>query len=166
MLTLRITDNHYPLTVGRADYMHGSEWTWTNCVRISDEVSDEIDHNHNEDFPGLVQETIHFALIDGWTTEGTMREDDDELEPLFWCIEKDGQPIGRDELEELLNPGEVAINLLVGTNRDGDPVEVPVERRRLGGHKAEQFVLDYANQHHLDIRYMDRYGSLLVAQVE
>lgn len=166
MLTLRINDNHYPLNVGRVDFMRGSSWTWTNCVQISEEVSDEIDHNHNEDFPGLVQETIHFALIDGWTTEGTMREDDDELEPLFWCIEKDGQYIPRDELEELLNPGEVTINLLVGTNRDGDPVEVPVERRRLGGHEAEQFVMDYANQHHLDIRYMDRYGSLLVAQVE
>lgn len=166
MLTLRINDNHYPLTVGRADYMHGSEWTWTNCVRISDEVSDEIDHNHNEDFPGLVQETIHFALIDGWASEGTMREDHEELEPLCWAIEHNGQPIGRDALEELLNPGEVTINMLVGTNREGDPVEVKVERRRIGGHEAEQFVMDYANKHGLEINYLDRYGSVLVAQVE
>ena len=60
----------------------------------------------------------------------------------------------------------LTINLLVGTNAQGDPVEVKVESRRIGGHQAEQFVMDYANKHHLEINYLDRYGSLLVAQVE
>jgi hypothetical protein len=55
---------------------------------------------------------------------------------------------------------------LVGTDRRGDPVETRVEYRRLGGHEAEQFVLDYADKHGLEINYLDRYGSLLVAQVE
>jgi hypothetical protein len=41
-----------------------------------------------------------------------------------------------------------------------------VEFRRLGGHEAEQFVMDYADKHGLEINYLDRYGSLLVAQVE
>jgi hypothetical protein len=95
-----------------------------------------------------------------------MREDHEELEPLYWAIEHNGQPIGRDALEELLNPGEVAINMLVGMNSRGDPVETRVEYRRLGGEKAERFVLDYADKHGLEINYLDRYGSLLVAQVE
>jgi hypothetical protein len=95
-----------------------------------------------------------------------MRDDDPDLEPIYWAIEHNGQPIGRDALEELLNPGEVAINLLVGTDRRGDPVETRVEYRRLGGHEAERFVLDYADKHSLQINYLERYGSLLVAQVE
>ena len=166
MLTLRINDYHYPLTIERVEWMHGSSWTSSLLPRISDEVSDQIDRNHNEDFPGLVQETIHFAMIDGWSCAGLMREDDPDLEPLYWAIEKDGQPIGRNDLEDLLNPVDVTINLLVGENRGGDPVEVKVESRRLGGSEAEQFVLDYANKHHLELTYMDRYGSLLVAQVQ
>ena len=165
MLTLRINDNHYPMIVAPVEWNDGG-WRTSILPRVTPEVSEEIDHNHWEDWPGGIVDTIYFAMVDGWASDGTMREDDPDLEPLYWAIEHNGQYIPRDELEELLNPGEVTINLLVGTNRDGDPVEVPVERRRLGGHQAEQFVMDYANQHHLDIRYMDRYGSLLVAQVE
>lgn len=165
MLSLRINDNHYPLTTGAVEYMRGSHWESSILPRISQDVSDEIDHNHCEDYKGFIAESIHYAMVDGWSSDGMLREDDPDLEPLYWAIEKDGALIGRDELEELLNPGEVTIHMLVGSNRDGDPVEVQVEHRRLGGHKAEQFVMDYANQHHLDINYMDRYGSMLVAQV-
>ena len=56
--------------------------------------------------------------------------------------------------------------MLVGKNSRGDPVETRVEYRRLGGEKAERFVMDYADKHGLEINYLDRYGSLLVAQVE
>jgi hypothetical protein len=105
-------------------------------------------------------------MVDGWSSDGTMREDDPDLEPIYWAIEWNGQPIGRDALEELLNPGEVAIHMLVGTDSRGDPVETRVEYRRLRGHEAEQFVMDYADKHSLQINYLERYGSLLVAQVE
>lgn len=165
MLTLRINQNRYPMITAPVEWNDGG-WRTSILPRVTPEVSEEIDHNHWEDWPGGIVDTIYYAMVDGWASEGTMREDDPDLEPICWAIEHNGQPIGRDALEELLNPGEVTINLLVGTNAQGDPVEVPVERRRLGGHEAEQFVMDYANQHHLEINYLDRYGSLLVAQVE
>jgi hypothetical protein len=145
---------------------HDGGWRTSILPRVTPEVSEEIDHNHWEDWPGGIVDSIYFAMVDGWSSDGTMREDDPDLEPIYCAIEWKGQPIGRDALEELLNPGEVAINLLVGTDRRGDPVETRVEFRRLGGHEAEQFVLDYADKHGLEINYLDRYGSLLVAQVE
>lgn len=163
MLRLRINDNFYPLQVGRVDYMHGSEWTHTQCVQISDDVSELIDRNHSQDWPGFLRETIHFALIDGWVTEGTFREDDPDYEPIYWCIEDENGLIGRDALEDRLNQ-EVIVNLRVGTNRHGDPVDVVVEHRRIAG--AEDWVQAYAQQHHLDLTFMERYGPLLVAVVE
>ena len=166
MFTLRINDNRYPMFTAPVEYFHGSSLTVSILPRVTPEVSEEIDRNHWEDWPGGIVDTIYFAMVDGWSSDGTMREDDPDLEPIYWAIEHNGQPIGRDELEELLNPGEVAINLLVGTDRHGDTVETRVEYRRLGGHKAEQFVLDYADKHSLQINYLERYGSLLVAQVE
>jgi len=166
MFTLRINDNHYPMTTAPVEYFHGSSLTVSILPRVTYEVSEEIDRNHWEDWPGGIVDTIYFAMVDGWSSDGTMREDDPDLEPIYWAIEWNGQPIGRDELEELLNPGEVAINLLVGADRHGNPVEKQVEYRRLGGEKAERFVLDYADKHGLEINYLDRYGSLLVAQVE
>jgi hypothetical protein len=165
MLTLRINDSHYPMVTAPVEW-HDGGWRTSILPRVTPEVSEEIDHNHWEDWPGGIVDTIYFAMVDGWSSDGTMREDDPDLEPIYWAIEYNGQPIGRDELEELLNPGEVAINLLVGTDRHGNPVEKQVEYRRLGGHKAEQFVLDYADKHSLQINYLDRYGSLLVAQVQ
>jgi hypothetical protein len=165
MLTLRINDNHYPMITAPVEW-HDGGWRTSILPRVTPEVSEEIDHNHWEDWPNGIVDTIYFAMVDGWSSDGTMREDDPDLEPIYWAIEWKGQPIGRDALEELLNHGEVAINLLVGTDRRGDPVETRVEFRRLGGHEAEQFVLDYADKHGLEINYLDRYGSLLVAQVE
>ena len=165
MLTLRINDNHYPMVTAPVEW-HDGGWRTSILPRVTPEVSEEIDHNHWEDWPNGIVDSIIFAMVDGWSSDGTMREDDPDLEPIYWAIEWKGQPIGRDALEELLNPGEVAINLLVGTDRRGDPVETRVEFRRLGGHEAEQFVLDYADKHGLEINYLDRYGSLLVAQVE
>jgi hypothetical protein len=166
MLTLRINQNHYPMTTAPVEYMHGSSWTFSILPRVTQEVADEIDKNHAPEMEGFIVDCIYYAMVDGWASDGRLYDDDEEYGPLDWEIQKDGQYIPRDALEELLNPGEVTINLLVGTNRDGDPVEVKVESRRLGGHEAEQFVMDYAAKHHLDIRYMDRYGPLLVAQVE
>ena len=166
MLTLRINANYYPMTTAPVEWMHGHEWTSSILPRVTQEVADEIDANHASTMAGFVVDCIYYAMVDGWASDGRLYDDDEEYGPLEWQIEHNGQPIARDELEELLNPGEVAINLLVGTNQDGDPVEVKVESRRLGGHKAEQFVLDYASKHHLEINYLDRYGSLLVAQVE
>ena len=165
MFTLRINDSHYPMITAPVEW-HDGGWRTSILPRVTPEVSEEIDHNHWEDWPNGIVDTIYFAMVDGWSSDGTMREDDTDLEPIYWAIEWKGQPIGRDALEELLNPGEVAINLLVGTDRRGDPVETRVEFRRLGGHEAEQFVLDYADKHGLEINYLDRYGSLLVAQVE
>jgi hypothetical protein len=164
MFTLRINDNHYPMITAPVEW-HDGGWRTSILPSVTPEVSEEIDHNHWEDWPGGIVDTIYFAMVDGWSSDGTMREDDPDLEPIYWAIEWKGQPIGRDALEELLNPGEVAINLLVGTDRRGDPVETRVEFRRFGGHEAEQFVLDYADKHGLEINYLDRYGSLLVAQV-
>jgi len=166
MFTLRINDNHYPMFTAPVEYFHGSSLTVSILPRVTQEVSEEIDHNHWEDWPGGIVDTIYFAMVDGWSSDGTMRDDDPDLEPIYWAIEHNGQPIGRDELEELLNPGEVAIHMLVGMNSRGDPVETRTEYRRLGGEKAERFVLDYADKHGLEINYLDRYGSLLVAQVE
>ena len=166
MLTLRINAHHYPMVTAPVEYMHGSDWTMSILPRVTQEVSDEIDRNHAPEMEGFIVDCIYYAMVDGWASDGKLYDDDEEYGPLEWEIQKDGQYIPRDELEELLNPGEVTINLLVGTNRDGDPVEVKVERRRLGGHQAEQFVMDYAAKHCLEINYLDRYGSLLVAQVE
>jgi hypothetical protein len=165
MFTLRINDNHYPMVTAPVEW-HDGGWRTSILPRVPREVSEEIDHNHWEDWPGGIVDAIYFAMVDGWSSDGTMREDDPDLEPIYWAIEWKGQPIGRDALEELLNPGEVAINMLVGMNSRGDPVETRVEYRRLGGEKAERFVLDYADKHGLEINYLDRYGSLLVAQVE
>jgi hypothetical protein len=165
MFTLRINDNHYPMVTAPVEW-HDGGWRTSILPRVTQEVSEEIDHNHWEDWPGGIVDAIYFAMVDGWSSDGTMREDDPDLEPIYWAIEWKGQPIGRDALEELLNPGEVAINMLVGMNSRGDPVETRVEYRRLGGEKAERFVLDYADKHGLEINYLDRYGSLLVAQVE
>ena len=165
MLTLRINQNHYPMTTAPVEYMHGSSWTMSILPRVTQEVSDEIDRNHAPDMEGFIVDCIYYAMVDGWASNGRLYDEDEEYGPLDWQIEYNGQPIQRNDLEELLN-GEVVINMLVGMNAKGDAVEVPVERRRLGGHQAEQFVMDYANQHHLEINYLDRYGSLLVAQVE
>jgi hypothetical protein len=165
MFTLRINDNHYPMVTAPVEW-HDGGWRTSILPRVTQEVSEEIDHNHWEDWPGGIVDTIYFAMVDGWSSDGTMRDDDPDLEPIYWAIEHNGQPIGRDALEELLNPGEVAINMLVGKNSRGDPLETRVEYRRLGGHEAERFVLDYADKHSLQINYLDRYGSLLVAQVE
>lgn len=165
MITLRINDNHYPTILGPVEWNDGG-WRTSILPRVSEEVAEEIDHNHWEDCPGQIVDTIYYAMVDGWSASGFLREDDPDLEPLYWAIEVNGQPIDRDELENLLNPGEVTINMLVGTNSHGHPVEVPVERRRLGEGKAEQFVMDYADKHHLKILYLDRYDKLLVAQVE
>jgi hypothetical protein len=165
MFTLRINDNHYPMTTAPVEW-HDGGWRTSILPRVTKEVSEEIDHNHWEDWPGGIVDTIYFAMVDGWSSDGTMRDDDPDLEPIYWAIEHNGQPIGRDELEELLNPGEVAIHMLVGTDSRGDPVETRVEYRRLRGHEAEQFVMDYADKHSLQINYLERYGSLLVAQVE
>jgi hypothetical protein len=165
MFTLRINDNHYPMFTAPVEW-HDGGWRTSILPRVTQEVSEEIDHNHWEDWPGGIVDTIYFAMVDGWSSDGTMRDDDPDLEPIYWAIEWKGQPIGRDALEELLNPGEVAIHMLVGTDSRGDPVETRVEYRRLGGEKAERFVLDYADKHGLEINYLDRYGSLLVAQVE
>jgi hypothetical protein len=165
MFTLRINDNHYPMVTAPVEW-HDGGWRTSILPRVTQEVSEEIDHNHWEDWPGGIVDTIYFAMVDGWSSDGTMRDDDPDLEPIYWAIEHNGQPIGRDALEELLNPGEVAINMLVGTNSRGDPVETRVEYRRLGGEKAERFVMDYADKHSLQINYLERYGSLLVAQVE
>jgi hypothetical protein len=165
MFTLRINDSHYPMFTAPVEW-HDGGWRTSILPRVTQEVSEEIDHNHWEDWPGGIVDTIYFAMVDGWSSDGTMRDDDPDLEPIYWAIEWKGQPIGRDALEELLNPGEVAINMLVGKNSRGDPVETRVEYRRLGGEKAERFVLDYADKHGLEINYLDRYGSLLVAQVE
>jgi hypothetical protein len=165
MFTLRINDNHYPMVTAPVEW-HDGGWRTSILPRVTPEVSEEIDHNHWEDWPGGIVDTIYFAMVDGWSSDGTMREDDPDLEPIYWAIEWNGQPIGRDKLEELLNPGEVAINMLVGMNSRGDPVETRVEYRRLRGHEAEQFVMDYADKHSLQINYLERYGSLLVAQVE
>lgn len=166
MLTLRINQNYYPMFTAPVEYMHGSSWTFSILPRVTQEVSDEIDRNHPCHSDGFIVDCIYYAMVDGWASDGRLYDDDEEYGPLDWQIEHNGQPIARDDLEELLNPGEVTINLLVGTNSQGDPVEVPVERRRIGGHEAEQFVMDYANKHCLEINYLDRYGSLLVAQVE
>ena len=165
MFTLRINDNHYPMITAPVEW-HDGGWRTSILPRVTPEVSEEIDHNHWEDWPGGIVDTIYFAMVDGWSSDGTMREDDPDLEPIYWAIEWNGQPIGRDALEELLNPGEVAIHMLVGTDSRGDPVETRVEYRRLRGHEAEQFVMDYADKHSLQINYLERYGSLLVAQVE
>jgi len=165
MLTLRINDSHYPMITAPVEW-HDGGWRTSILPRVTPEVSEEIDHNHWEDWPGGIVDTIYYGMVDGWSSDGTMRDDDPDLEPIYWAIEWKGQPIGRDALEELLNPGEVAIHLLVGTDRRGDPVETRVEYRRLRGHEAEQFVMDYADKHGLEINYLDRYGSLLVAQVE
>ena len=166
MLTLRINAHHYPMVTAPVEYMHGSDWTMSILPRVTQEVSDEIDRNHAPEMEGFIVDCIYYAMVDGWASDGKLYDDDEEYGPLEWEIQKDGQYIPRDELEELLNPGELTINMLVGSNRDGDPVEVKVESRRLGGHKAEQFVMDYAAKHCLEINYLDRYGSLLVAQVE
>jgi hypothetical protein len=166
MFTLRINDNHYPMTTAPVEYFHGSSLTVSILPRVTQEVAEEIDKNHASTMEGFIVDCIYYAMVDGWASDGRLYDDDEEYGPLEWEIQKDGKPIGRDELEELLNPGEVAINLLVGTDRRGDPVETRVEFRRLGGHEAEQFVLDYADKHGLEINYLDRYGSLLVAQVE
>ena len=166
MLTLRINAHHYPMVTAPVEYMHGSDWTMSILPRVTQEVSDEIDRNHAPEMEGFIVDCIYYAMVDGWASDGKLYDDDEEYGPLEWEIQKDGQYIPRDELEELLNPGELTINMLVGSNRDGDPVEVKVESRRLGGHQAEQFVMDYANKHCLEINYLDRYGSLLVAQVE
>ena len=165
MFTLRINDNHYPMVTAPVEW-HDGGWRTSILPRVTQEVSEEIDHNHWEDWPGGIVDAIYFAMVDGWSSDGTMREDDPDLEPIYWAIEHNGQPIGRDALEELLNPGEVAIHMLVGTDSRGDPVETRVEYRRLRGHEAEQFVMDYADKHSLQINYLERYGSLLVAQVE
>ena len=165
MFTLRINDNHYPMVTAPVEW-HDGGWRTSILPRVTQEVSEEIDHNHWEDWPGGIVDTIYFAMVDGWSSDGTMRDDDPDLEPIYWAIEHNGQPIGRDALEELLNPGEVAIHMLVGTDSRGDPVETRVEYRRLRGHEAEQFVMDYADKHSLQINYLERYGSLLVAQVE
>ena len=166
MLTLRINQNHYPMITAPVEYFHGSSLTSSILPRVTQEVAEEIDKNHAPDMEGFIVDCIYYAMVDGWASDGRLYDDDEEYGPLDWEIQKDGQPIARDALEELLNPGEVTINLLVGTNSQGDPVEVPVEHRRLGGHQAEQFVMDYAAKHCLEINYLDRYGSLLVAQVE
>jgi hypothetical protein len=165
MFTLRINDNHYSMVTAPVEW-HDGGWRTSILPRVTQEVSEEIDHNHWEDWPDGIVDTIYFAMVDGWSSDGTMREDDPDLEPIYWAIEWKGQPIGRDALEELLNPGEVAIHMLVGTDSRGDPVETRVEYRRLRGHEAEQFVMDYADKHSLQINYLERYGSLLVAQVE
>jgi hypothetical protein len=165
MFTLRINDSHYPMFTAPVEW-HDGGWRTSILPRVTQEVSEEIDHNHWEDWPSGIVDTIYFAMVDGWSADGTMREDDPDLEPIYWAIEHNGQPIGRDELEELLNPGEVAIHMLVGMNSRGDPVETRVEYRRLGGEQAERFVMDYADKHGLEINYLDRYGSLLVAQVQ
>lgn len=166
MLTLRINQNHYPMVTAPVEYFHGSSLTSSILPRVTQEVAEEIDRNHAPEMEGFIVDCIYYAMVDGWASDGRLYDDDEEYGPLDWEIQKDGQYIARDALEELLNPGEVTINLLVGTNRAGDPVEVKVEHRRLGGHEAEQFVMDYAAKHHLEINYLDRYGSLLVAQVE
>jgi len=166
MFTLRINDNHYPMFTAPVEYFHGSSLTVSILPRVTQEVAEEIDQNHAPEMEGFIVDCIYYAMVDGWASDGKLYDADEEYGPLDWQIEHNGQPIGRDQLEELLNPGTVTINLLVGTNREGDPVEVKVESRRIGGHQAEQFVMDYANKHCLEINYLDRYGSLLVAQVE
>ena len=166
MFTLRINDNHYPMFTAPVEYFHGSSLTVSILPRVTQEVAEEIDQNHAPEMEGFIVDCIYYAMVDGWASDGKLYDADEEYGPLDWEIQKDGQYIPRDELEELLNPGEVTINLLVGTNSHGDPVEVKVESRRLGGHQAEQFVMDYAAKHHLEINYMDHYGSTLVAQVE
>ena len=166
MLTLRINSNHYPMITAPVEYFHGSSLTSSILPRVTQEVAEEIDKNHAPEMEGFIVDCIYYAMVDGWASDGRLYDDDEEYGPLDWEIQKDGQYIPRDALEELLNPGEVAINLLVGTDRRGDPVETRVEFRRLGGEKAERFVMDYADKHGLEINYLDRYGSLLVAQVE
>lgn len=165
MLTLRINQNRYPMITAPVEYMHGSSWTMSILPRVTQKVAKEIDKNHASCMKGFIVDCIYYAMVDGWASDGTLYDADEEYGPLEWQIEHNGKPIQRNDLEDLLN-GEVTINMLVGYNSDGDPVETTVERRRLGGHEAEQFVMDYANKHHLEINYLDRYGSLLVAQVE
>lgn len=104
MLRLRINDNFYPVNVESVEYMDGIGWTSSLMPQISVETSEAIDRNHWADWPGGIMDMIHFAMVDGWTTNGTMREDDPNFEPIYWAIEKDGVLIGRDELHNLLNP--------------------------------------------------------------
>lgn len=87
---LNFNGRRFPLIVDRVDYMRGSDWTHSLCVRVPEDIATEIG-----DFEA---ECIHYALIDGWTCSGTLNDDD-----IVWSIEKQGQPIDRDQLEIELN---------------------------------------------------------------
>ena len=106
MLRLRINDKFYAVYVEPVEYMDGMGWTSSIMPRVTVETSEEIDRNHWADWPGGFVDMIYFAMVDGWATSGTLREDDPDFEPLYWAIEQDGVLIGRDDLHTLLNPAE------------------------------------------------------------
>jgi hypothetical protein len=103
MFTLRVNDSHYPMVSAPVDW-HDGGWRTSILPRVTPEVSEEIDHNHCPEYRGFLVDTIYFAMIDGWSSAGTIFKDDEELEPVHWAIEYKGSPIGRNALELLLNP--------------------------------------------------------------
>lgn len=107
MLSLRINDKSYPTVNAPVEYMTGCDWVSSILPRVTRETAQQIDQNHLPGWPGFIVDTIYFAMIDGWSSSGTIFEDDEEIQPIHWAIEHDGKPIGRDDLEELLNPAEV-----------------------------------------------------------
>ena len=104
MFTLRVNEKHYPMVTAPVEYMNGSDWTSSILPRVTSKVSEEIDHNHCQECRGFLVDTIYFAMIDGWSSAGTIFADDEELKPVHWAIEYKGSPIGRNALELLLNP--------------------------------------------------------------
>lgn len=104
MFTLRVNEKHYPMVTAPVEYMNGSDWTSSILPRVTSKVSEEIDHDHCQEYRGFLVDTIYFAMIDGWSSAGTIFADDEELKPVHWAIEYKGSPIGRNALELLLNP--------------------------------------------------------------
>lgn len=101
MITLKVNDTIYPVNVQPLRWMHGYDWVEHPAIQIPDEVSDQLDQYYQE-LPGFIRETIQFSLIDGWSSSGTIFEDDTEYPPVRWAILVNGDPVGRDELQDVL----------------------------------------------------------------
>lgn len=142
---LNLDGTRHPLTVERVEFMRGSSWTWTYCVQIPEGAID-----------AFTAECIHYALIDGWTTSGTLGDDD-----IHWCIEDEGENlVHRDDLEDDLNPGRLILKQRFGAR------DVLVEARQISAGRVDDYVHAYCRTNNMRLVYMDNFGDLTVAVTE